>query len=40
MEKGQVGVEYVKHGRDKGKGCLGLRKDFLRMEGDAWGGLL
>lgn len=38
-----MGVDYVKHGRDNGRGCLGLRKDFLRMvrmEGDARGGLL
>lgn len=29
-----------KHGRDNGRGCLGLRNNFLRVEGDARGPLL
>lgn len=29
-----VGLEVVEHGRGNGQGCLGLREDVFRVEGD------
>lgn len=29
-----VGLGDVKHGKGNGQGCLGLREDIFRMEGD------